>query len=165
MTGLLAEPLLADFGSESEKTRRILTLLTDSALDWRPHPRSMTLGRLGTHLTEIPRWGESILRRSEVVASDSEPIVLSSSATILDRFDSACDSFALRLAAATDQELSEKWRYTRDGIVEHELSKLDALREFVVRHQVHHRGQLTVYLRLLEVPLPQTYGPTADNVS
>jgi uncharacterized damage-inducible protein DinB len=161
----LAESLLPDFDSEMAATRRLLERLPEEALGWRPHPRSYSLGELATHLAVIPRWGRSILQHDFhdlAAASVSAPAQAASRAGVLAEFDGHVADVRRLLLDRSDAELQAPWELRQRDQVLMSLPRLAALRRFLVHHLIHHRGQLTVYLRLRDVPLPPTYGPSAD---
>ncbi len=159
----LKDTLLAEFDHEMGTTRRLLERLPDAQLGWKPHEKSMTLAGLATHLANLPNWGTTILndRSYDVAAGPPNLTASSSRAEVLAHFDGA----VARTRAAldkTDAELSAQWKLTRGDQELFSLPRAVAFRMFVLYHLVHHRGQLSVYLRLNDVPVPAIYGPTAD---
>lgn len=158
------QPLLAELDHEISTTRRVLQRIPDHALDFKPHPRSFSLGDLGVHLTEIVGWGTAVMTREELVFDPAsyQPKRAASAADLLGRLDSAAGSLRQALGAASPSSLLVPWRLVSGGHVAFELPRAVALRFMIFNHLVHHRGQLTVYLRLLEVPVPSIYGPSAD---
>ena len=156
--------LLSEVDREMGATRRVLVRVPDAHLSWRPHERSMTLGRLTTHIASLPGWLATIVRANAFDLADvpAEPIADLSTTAVLARFDAAAADARRALADITDARLLEPWTLRKDG---HDLvsaPRVVALRTEGLYHLTHHRGQLTVYLRLLDVPLPPIYGPTAD---
>jgi uncharacterized damage-inducible protein DinB len=161
----LRDALVAEFDQELAGTRRMLERLPDGAFGWQPHPKSMTLGALATHLTEIPRWGLAILDRDAydfVVDHRGQAAPAPTVAAVLVAFDAHTGAVRQSLVAKSDAELLAPWVLTRGGQVLMTFPRFAALRRLVINHMVHHRGQLSVYLRLQGVPLPPLYGPTAD---
>ena len=159
----LKDTLLAEFDHEMGTTRRLLDRLPDAQLGWKPHEKSMTLGGLATHLTNLPNWGQTILDDASYDLAAGPPHLTASAsrAEILANFDAA----VARTRAAldkTDAELAAPWTLTRGEQQIFSLPRAVAFRMFVLYHLVHHRGQLSVYLRLNDVLLPPIYGPTAD---
>lgn len=156
--------VLAEFDLEMAATRRLLERLPEGAFDWRPHPRSFDLGGLATHLAQIPHWGTSILTRDEhdLATSAGRAKRLDGVAAVLETFDRHVDEVRNTLVSMTEGQLLQPWTLRRGTHVVLSIPKIGALRSFVVHHTVHHRGQLTVYLRMQDVPLPPLYGPTAD---
>jgi len=162
---MIAESLLAEFDQETAVTRRLLERAPAAAFAWSPHPKSFTLGALATHLSRIPSWGERILTQSGydmVTDGNTTAPVLPSPADVLDAFDRSVATVRAVLTALSDAELNAPWQLTRHGEVIVTTPRIAAFKAFVVNHLVHHRGQLSVYLRLQDVPVPPMYGPTAD---
>lgn len=161
----IAEGIVAEFGFESANTRKMLERLPEDKFDWSPHDKSMTLGRLATHLAEMPQWAETILDQDELdlSTSDYQPVVADSVAELLEIFDSNGEAFVAKVGERSDEEMLAAWTLRVGEKVFGTQPKVAALRSFILSHALHHRGQLSVYLRLLDVPLPQVYGPTADD--
>lgn len=163
----LRAALLSEFDDEIAITRRVLARVPDAAFTWKPHDQSMSLGELVTHLAQIPHWGTSILGRERYdleqdhTASETE---FPSGAAVLDAFDRHSADARAQLVGRSDAELLAPWALTRGGHLIMSLPRSSAVRRFILNHLVHHRGQLTVYLRMQNVPLPPLYGPTADEV-
>jgi uncharacterized damage-inducible protein DinB len=159
----IKDGLLAEYDHEMGTTRKLLDRLPDSALSFKPHVKSMSLGGLATHLSSLPSWGGRILNEPFFDLTDAPPnrTELTSRADILAQFDEQ-----VRLTRAsmdkTDAEFVAPWALKRGGHEMFTMPKVAAFRSFVVHHSIHHRGQLSVYLRLNDVPLPSMYGPTAD---
>lgn len=164
MTLRFADLLLMEFDRESGLTRRLLTRLPADRLEWRPHEKSMTLGRLATHLAELPAWGARLVERSEfdLAARPSVEHAESSAQAIVTLFDGNTSDARKAIVARSDAELLAPWTLRRAGVEVFTVPRLVALRTLLLQHATHHRGQLSVYLRLLDVPLPPLYGPSAD---
>jgi uncharacterized damage-inducible protein DinB len=160
----LIDPIREEFARERAITRRVLEALPGDKFDWRPHEKSFTLGRLAAHLAEIPGWGGVIFGGDlfELNMKEWKPAVHATVADLLAEFDRNADAFAAALPAVTDAQLSGRWRMTVDGNPAVEGPRLEVIRTWVLNHTVHHRAQLTVYLRLLGAPVPGVYGPSAD---
>lgn len=160
------DSLLPEFDQEMAATRRVLERVPDAALDWRPHPKSFNLGELATHLSRIPHWGTLILTRDgyDLATSGPRGQALPSTAAVLAQFDAHVREVRAALVEMTDGQLLLPWVLRRSDKVLMSVPRVFAVRGFVVRHLVHHRGQLTVYLRMNDVPLPPLYGPTADEL-
>ncbi len=157
------DALLPEFDHEMGTTRRLLERVPDEHLGWKPHDRSMSLGRLATHLAEIPQWGERILGHDELNFTGSyQPRIEQSRAAILAIFDEAVAQARKTLAAKSDPELMVPWTLKREGKPVFSMPKVVVIRSMLLNHMVHHRGQLSVYLRLKDVPVPAMYGPSAD---
>ncbi len=159
----LLDQCLSEFDREMGTTRRVLLRVPGDRLSWRPHPRSMTLGRLATHVAEIPGWAQGILESPGFDLADIPEAAEDAAAdAVRARFEAAAARARAALAASTDARLVETWTLRKDGLVLLTLPRIVALRTECLYHVTHHRGQLTVYLRLLDVAVPPTYGPTAD---
>jgi uncharacterized damage-inducible protein DinB len=161
----LKETVLSEFDDEIAMTRRLLQRLPDGALGWKPHERSMSLGGLAAHLAQIPHWGESILEHTGYnldQAGANRAVELLSREAVLDTFDRHAANVRRTLVDRPDGDLLVPWSLTRGEQLIMSLPRVSALRRFVLNHLVHHRGQMTVYLRMQNVPLPPLYGPTAD---
>jgi uncharacterized damage-inducible protein DinB len=159
------ESLLPEFDHEMTVTRRVLERVPESAWAWKPHEKSFDLGGLAAHLAQIPSWGRSILdRESYDLAHDgsSRPAPPATIRDVLDTFDRHVGELRRHLLDKTDAELMAPWALKRGTQLVVSMPRLAALRSFVLHHVIHHRGQLTVYLRLQDVPLPPLYGSTAD---
>jgi uncharacterized damage-inducible protein DinB len=158
------DTLLPEFDQEMAATRRVLERLPEPSFGWRPHDRSYDLGGLATHLAQIPHWGTSILRREahDLAAPGPPPTPLTSVAAVLDQFDRHVREVRGALVEAPEGHLLAPWALTRGRQLVLSAPRIGAIRAFVLHHAIHHRGQLTVYLRMLGVPLPPLYGPTAD---
>jgi len=159
--------LWTEFDREMVTTRVLLARTPEAAAGWKPHPRSWTLGQLAAHLAEIPGWAVTALTRTgwdmEPAGSpEYRPPEFSSTALLLARFDAGVERAGAAIAAVTDDALQEDWTLHSADETIFIRTRLAAYRTLVLNHLVHHRGQLTVYLRLLDVPLPPLYGPTAD---
>ena len=163
----LAETLLPEFDNEMAATRRLLERVPERDAGWRPHPKSNTLGELAVHLTRLPLWGRYVFGQSELDLGLPENASIaraefSTTAELLERFDRHVRDGRDGLAAATDADMGAIWSLKNAGAVIFSFPRAAVYRSFVMSHLIHHRGQLTVYLRLRDVPLPSLYGPTAD---
>jgi len=159
----IAEPVLAEFKLAAKTTRRMLERLPPERLAWKPHAKSMSLGRLAMHLAGIPGWARVILDQDELVLTGPTPTPEPGSvAEVLDAFDRHAASFGELLGAQDNARMLAKWRMRAGDRVVVEAPRAAMIRSAVLSHIVHHRGQLSVYLRLLDVPLPPVYGPSAD---
>jgi uncharacterized damage-inducible protein DinB len=156
--------LAADLERDLRLTRRLLERIPGDGMDWRPHPRAFSLAGLATHLARLPHWGAQILASDGYDMSRTAPpaAARASVADVVSLFDRHCEELTLALQAASEGTLADTWTVHRHGTVTDSMTRLAALNRFVLHHLIHHRGQLTAYLRQLGVPLPPLYGPTAD---
>lgn len=157
--------LLTEFDHEMATTRKLLERLPDDKekLGWKPHPRSMSLGGLATHISSLPLWGGTILNEAFFDMAASPPNIQenTSPAEILAAFDENIRR-TRGWMDKTDAEYMGRWTLKRGGQDMFSLPKVAAFRSFVMSHLIHHRGQLSVYLRLNDIPVPAIYGPSAD---
>jgi uncharacterized damage-inducible protein DinB len=159
----LKDGLLAEFDHEIGTTRRLLDRIPDDRLPWKPHDRSMSLGGLATHLASIPQWGTLILNEAyfDLAASPPPAAEMASRADIMAGFDRNAGKTRQSIDR-TDAELLAPWSLRRGGQEVFTMPRISAFRTFVLYHTVHHRGQLSVYLRLNGIAVPAIYGPSAD---
>ncbi|MEP7117414.1 MAG: DinB family protein [Acidobacteriota bacterium] len=162
----LVDALLPEFDREVASTRRLLERLPDGQLEWRPHPKSMTLGALATHLSELGTWGAATINLPAIdLESMTRPpdyVAPATRAAILAVFEEKMAGARSALVDKSDAELLAPWTLRRGAHEFFTMPKASCWRTFVMNHLIHHRGQLTVYLRQLDVPLPSIYGPSAD---
>jgi uncharacterized damage-inducible protein DinB len=163
----IAQALLPEFDHEAAVTRTVLERVPEDRIDWQPHPKSRSLGELAIHLASIPAWAILTLREPsyDVAPPGGPPFVPAtwqSLAHTLALFDEKIAKARAALAAASDLELAQPWTLKKGGEKIFTSPRGAVLRSFVLSHGVHHRAQLGVYLRLLDVPVPAMYGPTAD---
>lgn len=163
----LAERLVADFEQEAARTRAVLEAVPDDKLEWSPHEKSMNLGRLAGHVAECPAWTVSMLEGDVDFASPEaaayQPFVARNRTELLEHFEQARKQFGESLAGRDDEFLGSLWTARHGEAVLIQGPRHEVMRTIALHHVAHHRGQLTVYLRLLDVPVPPTYGPTADD--
>ena len=161
----LKDALLPEFDHEMGTTRRVLERVPDAEFAWKPHEKSFNLGQLAGHIANIPHWVDAIVQNTVFDLADAEdtrPRVPESTGWLLSQFDKNVVAARTGISAMTDPEFLSPWTFKNNGQVVFTLPHAAALRSFVMNHMIHHRGQLTVYLRLKNVPLPSVYGPTAD---
>ena len=161
----IAEALLPEFDREMGLTRRVLERVPDGQFAWKPHEKSMTLGRLAEHLAELPQWlGVSITESGIDVSTPRPPDYTSpdTRAKVLAMFDKNVTQARTALNGRTDAELMAPWTLKNQGKEVFTMPKVVVLRGFAMNHMIHHRGQMMVYLRLQNVAVPSIYGPSAD---
>jgi uncharacterized damage-inducible protein DinB len=159
----IKDGLLADFDHEMGTTRKLLERLPEDKLAWKPHLKSMSIGGLATHLGNIPLWAGTILNEAsfDLATAPPNPPERTSRADILAAFDQA-RAQTRGWMDKTDAEYVAPWTLMRGGQEVFTVPRVAAFRSFVLHHTIHHRGQLSVYLRLNDVPVPAIYGPSAD---
>jgi uncharacterized damage-inducible protein DinB len=159
----LVDHLLPEFDHEMATTRRLLERVPDDRLTWKPHAKSFSLGQLAQHVANIPTWGHMTLAQPEIdLATYPNREELGSQGAILAFFDGNAAEARKALVGKTDAELMAPWSLKRGDHTMFTMPKATVWRTFVMNHLVHHRGQLSVYLRQQDVPLPSMYGPSAD---
>jgi uncharacterized damage-inducible protein DinB len=159
----IIESLLAEFEQEAPKTRKVLERIPTDRFDWKPHEKSFTLGQLASHLVEMIGWGALTLEDDGYdILPDFKPWQATTAAELIEKFDSNLAQFKKAMAGYPDARLMQPWTLTGGGQVFFELPRIAVLRSMIFNHLIHHRGQLTVYLRLNDLPVPAIYGPSAD---
>ena len=161
----LNQQLLAELKEEAAATRKLLALVPFEKADFKPHEKSMTLKRLSVHVAEISGWWKECLIHDELDFSkgDFTPKEYASTADILALHDDLVVKAEKILTETPESEFQNPWTMRNGEQIYFTMSKEKVVRTWCMNHLYHHRGQLTVYLRLLNVPLPGTYGPSADN--
>ena len=163
----LSESLLPEFDHEMATTRKTLERVPYDRFDWKPHEKSMAMGGLATHLSNIPTWAVyTIDQESLDLAPEGKPLphaeLAKSQADLLATFDANTVKARAAIAGASDQTLFAPWTLMSNGNTILTMPKIAVLRSFVMNHLIHHRAQLGVYLRLNDLPVPSIYGPSAD---
>lgn len=160
----LIDPLLMEFDRESATTRKLLERLPAERLSWKPHEKSMALGALGHHLATIPAMisGHVLADGLDFAALGEMPKAPETVEGILAEFDGAVKGAKQALAQLDDARAMGAWTLRKGETVFMQVPRIGFVRSILLNHSIHHRGQLSVYLRLLDVPLPPVYGPSAD---
>ncbi|MGO8760285.1 MAG: DinB family protein [Terracidiphilus sp.] len=161
--------LIAEFDSEAAKTRKMLEAIpADADFNFKPHPKSMSLGRLAGHLTDfVGEWALATLTKDKLeFAPDHkwEAFVPASTKELLERFDKGLAETRAVLVATTGDAWERNWQFVFAGTAYINDAKHKVFRGTVLNHMIHHRGQLTVYLRLIGAKVPGVYGPSADEM-
>jgi uncharacterized damage-inducible protein DinB len=162
----MSEGLLKEIDLEMASTRKTLERIPEDKLTWKPHEKSMGLGRLAAHLAELPGFG---LRMTQVDSFDlasrpqgQKPLVAESQKHVLEIFDKNVAQLREAIAKASDTDLQKNWTLAMGEKKFYDGPRIGALRRMMMNHMIHHRAQLGVYLRLNGVPVPSVYGPSAD---
>jgi uncharacterized damage-inducible protein DinB len=163
----LSEALVQEFDYEMAITRKFLERVPESKLAWQPHTKSMPMGRLAGHLAELSAWGTLTLENDSFDlqppgAPPYKPFDPASRQEILDLFDQNVSNSHQALTAASDEQLQAPWSLLMTGNSVFTMPRAAVLRTMVLNHCIHHRAQLGVYLRLNDIAVPSTYGPSAD---
>lgn len=160
----IIDPVMAEFKLEAANTRKALERVPEGRFDWKPHPKSWTLAELASHIAEIPEWLGGILGTDEMVLGegDYKPFLASNRKELLERFDQSAAQAVEQMQGAEEEEWSRNWKIRAGEKVLWEQPRIHVVKTMLINHAIQHRGQLTVYLRLCDVPVPSIYGPSAD---
>jgi uncharacterized damage-inducible protein DinB len=163
----VSDALLPELDQELASTRKCLARIPDDKFSYKPHPKSFDMGSLAMHITTMLDWGAMTIQSDnfDYAPVGGEPYVApvaKNTAELLAMFDSNGAKFRAALAAADNETLMKPWSLLAGGKTIFTMPKVAVLRGMIFNHTVHHRGQLTVYLRMCDIPVPAIYGPSAD---
>jgi uncharacterized damage-inducible protein DinB len=163
----ISELLLPEFDQEMANTRKLLERYPEGKADWKPHEKSMPLGRLAGHIAELPTWAANTIQQESLELNQDSPAVRNrfiagSREELLERFDKNVAEARAAIAGATDEGLAKIWTLRFGGQTVLSMPRRSVLRSVVMNHLIHHRAQLGVYLRLNSIAIPGLYGPSAD---
>jgi uncharacterized damage-inducible protein DinB len=162
----IADLLLQDFDIEMVSTRRLLERIPEDNAEYKPHEKSFAIGKLAMHVATLPHFGKVILTTPAMDMKDPKQgfpdTTFHTRDILLGTFNSAANECRAALAALSDEQLQEPWKFSFGELVIANTSRSQSYRMFFFNHLLHHRGQLTVYLRLNDIPVPGLYGPSAD---
>ena len=160
----ISQTLLPEYDHEMANTRRALERLTADKFNWTPHEKSMSLGRLASHLAELPGWVKMTLTTDELDFGNGgyKPFIAETTEQLLELFDKNVAEGRAAIEASSDEDFSKPWALRNGDHVIFKMPRAGVLRGFTLSHVIHHRGQLTVYMRLTGIPVPSIYGPSAD---
>lgn len=158
------EPLIAELQQEASTTRKILERVPLNDQDWKPHEKSMPIGYLSVHVAELPNWINAVLEHDELdfAKSTYKPPQAKSGKELVEMLDKNLNSAIEVLKKTSDEHFMTNWTLRNGEEIYFTMPKIIVLRSMVYNHIIHHRAQLGVYLRLLDVPIPGSYGPSAD---
>lgn len=162
------QSFLGELEQEVKATRKVIERIPDDKLGWKPHEKSMTAGELASHLAQMYTWGDTTMKVDEldlapVDGPKMEPFLGKTTAEIVAKLDAGFEASKAAIASATDDAVWMKtWALKMAGQTMFEMPRVACMRSMVMNHIVHHRGQLSVYLRMLDIPVPSIYGPSAD---
>ncbi len=150
---------------EAITTRKMLHIVPEDKYDWQPHPKSMTIRRLATHIAELPGWIPMAIDTDvlDFSANDYKPTPISNNAELLATFEENQNKAAIALPKTTDEYLQNSWTMKDGDKIFLSITKQDVIR-MAISQTIHHRAQLGVFLRLLNIPIPGSYGPSADEM-
>jgi uncharacterized damage-inducible protein DinB len=159
----ISETLLPEFDQEMTNTRAILECVPEDKFSWKPHEKSMTLGRLASHIAEMPTWAAFTIKQDKLeLTPEMKPFLAGTKSELMDSFASNSSDARAAIAGATDEQLGKVWSLIYGGQTILSMPRAAVLRSMVMNHLIHHRGQLGVYLRLNDIAIPGMYGPSAD---
>ena len=160
----LSAPFVAELEQEARTTRKVLERIPESAFGWKPHEKSMTMARLAVHVAEMTGWIKDTVEKPGIdfATMDYKPFEPKNNAELLEYFDEKVAESSEALKNTSDEAMMEHWTMRNGETVYMDLPRIQVLRGAMMNHILHHRGQLSVYLRLNEIPVPELYGPSAD---
>lgn len=160
----MTSPMVDELRAEAATTKRLLDRVPDDKLAWKPHPKSMSLGQLAFHVARLPGELCQLVQVDEFDAStvNFDPPVPGSKEDILAAFERSVSGAAEFLSSMSAESAGAEWRLTVRGREVFTIPRIGVVRSFLLNHWYHHRGQLSVYLRLLDIPVPAIYGRSAD---
>jgi uncharacterized damage-inducible protein DinB len=159
----MAQSLLPEFDNEMANTRKMLERIPENKLDYKPDPKSMSMGQLASHIAEMVGWlKETIQQPSIDIQPDFKPFAATSRKELLEKLDQSISGSRAALAGASDQAMMQEWTLKVGGNPMFSMPRIAVIRSMIMNHVIHHRAQLSVYYRLNGVPVPGMYGPSAD---
>ena len=159
----ISETLLPEFDQEMTNTRALLECVPEDKFAWKPHAKSMTMGRLASHIAEMANWAVYTIKQDNLeLTPDMKPFNAATKKELMDGLASYSAAAREAIAGASDADLGKTWSLIYGGKPVLTMPRAAVLRTMVFSHIIHHRGQLSVYLRLNDVPIPGMYGPSAD---
>lgn len=160
----IAAALIAELENEGATTRKILERVPAEKFDWKPHEKSMTFSRLATHVAEMHGWTKPTVESPELdfAKMDYKPFEPTTTAELVEHFEKNYNEAIEVLKGASDEIWNEPWSLRNGEQIYFTMPKIAVMRSMVLNHIVHHRAQLSVYLRLNDIPVPSMYGPSAD---
>lgn len=161
---MLNQAFIAELKQEGTSTKRILERVPEDKFDWKPHEKSMTLGRLASHVAELPGFLNSILTMDELdfAKGHYKPSFTKTPEELMQVFQQKLDEVVQTLENTSDEKMQQNFTLLSGGHVIASVPRMIAVRSMALNHIIHHRGQIAVYLRLLDIPVPGMYGPSAD---
>ncbi|HYA16980.1 MAG TPA: DinB family protein [Bryobacteraceae bacterium] len=160
----ISELLLPEYEQEMKSTRKLLECVPDEKLTYKPHEKSMSVAELASHITMMPFWAAETINRDTLdLGPGQKPFLAASKTELLKAFDTNVELGRAAIAVASDEHLAKTWTLTAGGKTLLAMPRVNVLRSVVMNHLIHHRAQLGVALRLLDIAIPGMYGPSADD--
>jgi len=162
----IIKSLLKEMEQEANTTRKMLQRIPDDRYDWKPHAKSMTIRSLATHIAELPTWVPMVLNTTELdfAGSPYNPVVINSTTALMEHFEKSLAVGKDAIEKATEEDLEPNWTLRNGEDIYSVSTKAEFIR-LTYCQIVHHRAQMGVYLRLLDIPIPGSYGPSADDMN
>jgi uncharacterized damage-inducible protein DinB len=158
-----SQEYLSEFDHEMESTRKLLECVPEEKFAWKPHDRSMSLASLAGHISDMVGWGDLVISQDKLeLTPDNMPQAPTTKAGLMQSLESNIGKSRKAIEGASDAQLAKNWEFLYGGHAIFSMPRTQVLRSVVLNHVIHHRGQLSVYLRLLDVKIPGMYGPSAD---
>jgi uncharacterized damage-inducible protein DinB len=160
----IIDAFIAEWQQESAGTRKVLERVPEADFDWRPHPKSFSMGLLASHVADIPTYVNAVLDADEfrIEPGGYQPFVAKKNSELVEHFDRSLAAAISAMKAVPDEKMMANWRFLVGDHVAFDMPRIAVFRSMILNHLVHHRAQLTVYLRLRDIAVPGLYGPSAD---
>jgi uncharacterized damage-inducible protein DinB len=158
----MVDPILMEIDQEAQTTRRVLDRIPEDKLSWKPHPKAFSLGQLALHIAAAPGNIAGAVAQDSFEVPNFAQAEAKSRQEVLDTFSKSQETVKATLNKMDDAKLMSMWSLTKNGKVLMSVPRIGFIRSILMNHLYHHRGQLSVYLRILDVPVPSIYGPSAD---
>jgi uncharacterized damage-inducible protein DinB len=163
----ISQALVSEFDQEMKVTRKVLERVPEAKFAWKPHERSMAFGKLAIHIAEMLAWVKPTFETDSFDFAPPggepyQPMQAESQKQLLEFFDASAAAARAAIATATDQQMLQPWALLQGGKELFRMPRIAVVRGMFMNHIIHHRGQLSVYLRLNDIPVPSLYGPSAD---
>jgi uncharacterized damage-inducible protein DinB len=160
----ISDSLLPEFDHEMATTRKVLERVPDAQFGWTPHEKSMNMGKLACHVAGIPYFGSSVAKADSMdfAKGEYEEIAAANNKELLAGFDKTAAAARSAIAGMSDEDMMKTWALQMNGQTLMSMPKVAVIRTVLMNHLIHHRGQLSVYLRMTNTPVPSIYGPSAD---
>jgi len=158
----IADSILKEFDMEAQTTKRVLDRVPKDKLSWKPHPKAFSLGQLALHIAAVPAGIATAAEGDTMEAPSFTQAEAKTHQEILDTFSHSLETAKSKVGKMDDAKLNATWTLTKNGKTVLSIPRVVFLRSIMMNHIYHHRGQLSVYLKVLEVPIPSIYGPSAD---
>ena len=158
----IVDPILMEIDREAQTTKRVLDRIPEDKLSWKPHPKAFSLGQLALHIAAVPGNVATAAAQDSFEAPNFTQTEATSRQEVLDTFAKSQETVKATLNKMDDAKLMSMWSLTKNGKILMSVPRVGFIRSILMNHMYHHRGQLSVYLRILDVPVPSIYGPSAD---